>query len=198
MQTVSADGKVSTIHILTAGVPQGSILAPFLFLIYIHGINTDIPPHVCLSMFADDIAVLPLLHAHEGFTPLQQALTAMTRYASLWKLTFSSKKTNLVYFHPYQSVGEWIHPPVRFTLGGFTVTPTKQYTYLGVILDNLLTFTPQAMQCIKTAARTAHMISRLVRRDKYPSFPVIQTLVKCVLIPQLTYGFPFFHRGQIN
>ena len=36
------------------------------------------------------------------------------------------------------------------------------------------------------------MISRLVRRDKYPSFPVIQTLVKCVLVPQLTYGFPFF------
>ena len=88
-------------------------------------------------MFADDIALLPLLPGYEGFTPLQQALTTMTRYASLWKITFSSKKTNLVYFHPYQSVGEWIHPPARFTLGGFTITPTKQYTYLGVILDNL-------------------------------------------------------------
>lgn len=192
IQTVSADGKVSTTHTLTAGVPQGSIWAPFLFLIYIHGINTDIPAHVCLSMFADDIALLPLLPGYEGFAPLQQALTTMTRYASRWKITFSSKKTNLVYFHPYQSVGEWIHPPARFTLGGFTITPTKQYTYLGVILDNLLTFTPQALQCIKTATRTAHMISRLVRRDKYPSFPVIQTLVKCVLVPQLTYGFPFF------
>ena len=26
----------------------------------------------------------------------------------------------------------------------------------------------------------------------YPSFPVIQTLVKCILVPQMTYGFPFF------
>jgi exonuclease III len=192
IEAVSTDGKVSALHRLTAGVPQGSIWAPFLFLIYIHDINIDIPQQICLSMFADDIALLPLMPGYEGFIPLQQALSVMTRYASLWKITFSSKKTNLLYFHPYQPTGEWIHPPAQFTLGGFTITPTKQYTYLGVILDSLLTFTPQALNCIKTATRTASLISRLVRRDKYPSFPVVQTLVKCIVVPQLTYGFPFF------
>ena len=193
IEVVSADNNTSTTHTLTAGVPQGSIWAPFLFLIYIHDIIKDAPPQVCVSMFADDIATLPLLPGYAGFMPLQQTLTAMSRYASLWKIQFSPKKTNIVYFHPYQPEGEWIHPQVKFKLGEINnITPTKMYTYLGVILDNTLTFTPQAVQSLKQAQHTCHLISRLVRRDKYPSFPVIQTLVKCILVPQLTYGFPFY------
>ena len=56
----------------------------------------------------------------------------------------------------------------------------------------MLTFTAHACNVIKQVSCTSQMISRLVRRDAYPSFPVIQTLVKCILVPQLTYGFPFF------
>jgi len=192
IQVVSADGTTSQIHKLTAGVPQGSILAPFLFLIYIHGIIADMPMNVCMSLFADDIGTLPLVPGPEGIAPLQRALTSMTRYASKWKITFSSKKTNVVYFHPHITGKAWKHPNTTLKLGGFNITTAKQYTYLGVVLDSLLTFIPHACKAIKTVARTAQLISRLVRRDAYPSFPVIQTLVKCILVPQLTYGFPFF------
>jgi hypothetical protein len=191
IQVVSADGTTSQLFTLTAGVPQGSILAPFLFLIYIHGIIADIPADVCMSLFADDIGTLPLVPGPEGLAPLQRALSAMTRYASLWKITFSSKKTNVVYFHP-DITGKWKQPTFTLKLGGFNIKSAKQYTYLGVVLDNMLTFVPHACNTIKTVARTAQLISRLVRRDSYPSFPVIQTLVKCILVPQLTYGFPFF------
>ena len=69
IQVVSADGTTSQTHTLTAGVPQGSILASFLFLIYIHGIIADVPPNVCLSLFADDIGVLPLTPGPEGIAP---------------------------------------------------------------------------------------------------------------------------------
>ena len=100
IQVVSADNKISTQHTLSAGVPQGSILAPFLFLIYIHDMLSDIPSNVCMSLFADDIAMLPSTPGVDGLAPLQRALSVMTRYASQWKITFSAKKTNTVYFHP--------------------------------------------------------------------------------------------------
>ena len=192
IQVVSADGTISQTHTLTAGVPQGSILAPFLFLIYIHGIIANVSPTVCMSLFADDIGTLPLIPGPEGIAPLQSALTSMSRYASKWKITFSAKKTNVVYFHPHITGRSWKHPQYTIKLGGFNITTAKQYIYLGVVLDSLLTFIPHACNTIKTVARTAQLISRLVRRDSYPSFPVIQTLVKCILVPQLTYGFPFF------
>lgn len=191
IQVVSADGTISLQHILSAGVPQGSILAPFLFLIYIHDILSNVPPSVCLSIFADDIALLPLIPGADGLAPMQRALSVMTRYASLWKITFSSKKTNTVYFRP-DIRGKWKEPSLKLKLGNFNITTATQYTYLGVMLDNLLTFIPHACYVIHQVTRTAHLISRLVRRDSYPSFPVIQTLVKCILVPQLTYGFPFF------
>ena len=115
----------------------------------------------------------------------------MTRYASQWKITFSPKKTNTVYFHPDRQ-GKWTEPNKQLKLGGFNIATATQYTYLGVVLDDMLTFTAHACNVIKQVSCTSQMISRLVRRDAYPSFPVIQTLVKCILVPQLTYGFSFF------
>jgi hypothetical protein len=192
IQVVGIDGKLSILHTLTAGVPQGSILAPFLFLIYIHDmLSDDDVKAICMSLFADDIAMLPLTPGDDGLAPLQRALTAMTRYASKWKITFSSKKTNTVYFHP-DCPGKWTEPSKQLKLGGFNITTATQYTYLGVVLDDMLTFTAHACNVIKQVSCTSQMISRLVRRDAYPSFPVIQTLVKCILVPQLTYGFSFF------
>ena len=192
IQVVGIDGKISTLHILTAGVPQGSILAPFLFLIYIHDMLSDDDVRaICMSLFADDIAMLPLTPGDDGLAPLQRALSAMTRYASKWKMKFSLKKTNTVYFRPDRK-GKWTEPNIQLKLGGDNITTTTQYTYLGVILDEKLKFTSHACHATNQAQRTSFLISRLVRRDMYPSFPVIQTLVKCILIPQLTYGFPFF------
>ena len=60
-----------------------------------------------------------------------------------------------------------------------------------MILDQFLTFIPHVRDLTKRLAVTTHVISRLVRRDQLPSMPVIQTLVKSVLLPKMVYGFAF-------
>jgi hypothetical protein len=201
---VVGDGKISTTYTLHAGVPQGSILAPFLFLIYIHDIcklPDDLMYPVCMSLFADDIALVALKSGPPALTSLQRALVSMSQYASKWKITFSAKKTNAVFFKMKEEIyntgqrGQAGHAyvPVAHTLvlSNFSVATARSYKYLGVTLDDRLTMIPHMHETLLKVSRTADLISRLVRRDHLPSFPVIQTLVKCVLIPQMTYGFPF-------
>jgi hypothetical protein len=195
---VVSDGLISTTKLLSAGVPQGSILAPFLFLIYIHDITSrkNIPRSILLSLFADDIALMPTRPGTAGMNALQSALDSMSEYARKWKITFSTKKTNVVFYRFGKLPSGKPHPRHTLTLSNSNIKTTTQYTYLGIVLDYRLSFVPHVCDVITKVRCTANKICRLVRRDHLPSIPVIRTLVQCVLVPQMTYGFPFVAIGN--
>ena len=193
---VVCDGKISTMYVMEEGVAQGSILAPLLFLIYIHELTQtrDEDDNICMSLFADDIALLPLRIGDDGINVLNHALDRMSAYARKWKITFSAKKTNVVYFKPGFRGPKGYTPPHShgmLKLTNFPIECAQAYEYLGVRLDQFLTFIPYVRDLIKKLTATSHTISRLVRRDHAPSIPVIHTLVKTVLIPSMVYGFAF-------
>jgi hypothetical protein len=192
MQVVG-NGLISDSHCLTAGVPQGSILAPFLFLIFIHGItqHSDATRSIIMSLFADDIALLSSKPGSAGINALQSTLDYMSDYAKKWKITYSAKKTNVVFFRTSQLPIGKHHPVHNLTLTNFNIKTTPVYTYLGVLLDYHLTFVPHLNEVVAKVTCTANKISRLVQRDHLPSIPIIRTLVKFILVPQMVYGFPF-------
>ena len=195
-------GYISMKQILEAGVPQGSVLAVFLFLIYIHGITENIHPRTQIKLFADDIAIHPKGEPSYGPTSmihLQSTLNSITKFARKWKITFSTTKTNVMFFKPRlaantpQRVPSYPARTQALTLTGSRIQPTLLYTYLGVILDQYLTMLPHQQNIIATTTKTSFMISRLIKRDRPPSFPVIRQLVSTILIPKIMYGSPFFH-----
>ena len=195
---VHHSGLMSATHVLLAGVPQGCVLGPFFYTIYIHDIVHRLNKATRLTLFADDMVLQPVGRAGtNALMAMRASLAWMTWYARKWKIKFSATKTNVVFFRPPREavMGNRMVDPTpaehMLTLGGQAITTVTEYKYLGVLLDNELTYIPHLQQVIRKGTAAAQMICRLIKRDKLPTFPVIRQLVSSVLIPKITYGFPF-------
>jgi hypothetical protein len=94
--------QLSALFTLSEGVPQGCVLAPLLFAVFINSLPFVIhmrARHVLVTLFADDIAIAPLVHANNGRDhQLQLALNAATGWAHENGMEFSADKSAVVLF----------------------------------------------------------------------------------------------------
>ena len=94
-KTVSGDA-ISPAANITVGVPQGSILGPLLFLVYINGIQSVLR-HSKMTMFADDMAFhCPESSASDLQTKLDTDLTAIVLWLQDNKLTLNNEKSKFM------------------------------------------------------------------------------------------------------
>ena len=111
-----------------SGVPQGSVLGPLLFLIYINGI-TELPlsPESKLVMYADDILLYRPIRQASDYQRLQQDVEALGKWANDNYLTFNPSKSKAMVFsrkrHPVQA-------PSYLSLNGSTLEIVDSVKYL--------------------------------------------------------------------
>ena len=89
-QRVVVDGTYSSPCSVTSGVPQGLVLGPVLFLIYINDIASNI--HSQLRLFADDCITYRPINSPEDHTILQDDLLKLSVWADVWQMKFKVKK----------------------------------------------------------------------------------------------------------
>ena len=209
---VSANGVLSDLFSVSDGVTQGGVSTPQLFTIYIHDIITHIQSSlqhihthytnsILINLFADDIAlwISEQLAANTSSQTkvhlMQTALDALTTWASTWKITFSSTKTQMIIFRVTSCAHHLINTYTRhsLTLSNFIITTTDTYKYLGLMLHKNLLWTPHIRTIIDKCTPTSQQIARLAARaiDNRPSFRIIRQLITSVLIPKITYAIPF-------
>ena len=87
------DGNISSQLPVSLGVPQGSILGPLLFIIFINDLPDSVKSATPLGLFADDTKTISSPHDSSS---LQDDLNALTNWSSHWKLAFSSSKCKLL------------------------------------------------------------------------------------------------------
>jgi len=89
-QQVVIDGSYSSPCEVNSGVPQGTVLGPTLFLIYINDLITNIKSNVCL--FADDCLIYRTINSPTDHQILQQDLNTLSSWATIWQMRFNIEK----------------------------------------------------------------------------------------------------------
>ena len=129
-QAVVVKGSISEYLCTSAGVPQGSVLGPVLFLIYINDIVSEIES--VMKLFADDTSMyLCLDNQNIRAEILNSDLDKISEWALKWKVKFNEEKTELLNISRQQDF-----QTVPLTFGGTTLTDSATHKHLGVILQN--------------------------------------------------------------
>ena len=177
------DGVKSSLSPITVGVPQGSILGPLLFLIYINDLPSALDKLVPV-MFADDTnLVLRGKHLPEVVATLNCELESLNDFFKANKLKLNADKTKLVCFrkkgHPFEK------EDLSVVLDGIKLDCEKNTTFLGIILDEHLTWQDH---CDKVANKMARNTGVLNRIKKLVPTTSLLTIYNSLIFSHLSYG----------
>ena len=181
-QIVSINGVESELTELKHGVPQGSVLGPLLFLIYINDLNTCIS-NSKVYHFADDTN---LLHINSCFKKLQKNINYDLKRLTNWQdsnmISLNCTKTELVYFRKKRSAN---HNNNKIKLNGKKLIPTDHIKYLGVYLDETLS----GFAHYDALSKKLHIAnSMLVRTREYLSINELKSIYYSVFSSHLNYA----------
>ena len=185
-QRVVLNGKCSDWLTVSAGVPQGSVLGPLFFLIYINDLVENVSCDV--RLFADDTSLFSIVNdvANTAFK-LNRDLEKIKLWAWQWKMQFNADKTEEVIFSTKRVKPD--HPPLK--LGDDVITQSLEHKHLGMVLDSKLDFKSHIREAITKARRGIGMMKHLSR---YVSRDVLIQLYKLYVRPHLDYGDIIYHK----
>jgi hypothetical protein len=112
-------------------VPQGSVLGPILFIIYINDIHTVCSGDTALLLFADDAKLYSSVTLGNASVSLQHSLDRLVQWANDWQLTINVNKCCVL------SITSAAHSPPYFT-DGSPLPRQNSYVDLGVTIDSKL------------------------------------------------------------
>lgn len=177
-QKVVLEGECSSEVPVTSGVPQGSVLGPLLFLLYINDLPTSISSQV--RLFADDTAVYLALNNLQDCYTLQDDLDKLVHWEKMWDMEFNpnkcvvlniSKKKQKICFN--------------YRLHGQTLEVVDSAKYLGVSISEDLSWNKHIDNITTTANKTLGFIRRNILTKKEN---IKEVAYKTLVRPQLEYA----------
>jgi hypothetical protein len=148
-QRVIVNGQSSDWGKLHAGVPQGSVLGPLLFLIFINDI-THVIKNCKIRLFADDTSLFIEVNDPDvAADALNQDLENLNQWADKWHVSFSPPKTEEVLISNKRAPSH--HPMAN--LGGEPIKRVYSHKHLGLILASDLSWKDQITEVVDKANR---------------------------------------------
>lgn len=178
-QRVRIDGEVSDEETVISGIPQGSVLGPFFFLVFIN----DMPELVkaMLYLFADDSKIYKIIknpvHDRES---LQVDLNKLYDWSDIWLMKIHPDKLFMM------EIGGWReHPQHDYTVGPMMVRYSKIEKDIGVEIDDQLKFTSHIETIVKKANSKAGWLRRTF---KFLTPTLFKPLYMAIVRSQLEYA----------
>ena len=178
-QRVVVNGQASSWGQVLSGVPQGSVLGPTLFLIYINDIDNavDVTGSV-LKKFADDTKWAMVTETEQDRQLFQRGLDNLVQWSIEWQMLFNVDKCHVIH------MGRKNHE-FSYNMGGRPLEAVNFEKDVGVMIDSSL---KPSLQCSKAAKKGQVVLGQLARaltyRDKVTFFDLYKTYVR----PHLEYA----------
>ena len=177
----AVNGIVSGPRTVKVGVPQGSILGPLFFILYINNITTKINlSEICL--FADD-SVLYYVHKDIAYATkiMQQDLLNLHNWMDANKLTINTKKTQYMIISGHHKKYE----NIRIKIKNSQLTRTRAYKYLGVKIDQHLNY---SQHINNLAGIVKNKLRTLTRLSYFLPKGIFIMLYKALIVPHFDYA----------
>lgn len=181
---VRTSGATSPSYTLGSGVPQGSVLSPTLFTIFVNDIFDGLPQGVESSLYADDGAIWTTSDSLiEAITTLQSAIIKIEEWTHTWGLTISPAKTTALIF-----TNRRINSPPPLLLENTAVPYVSHHKFLGITYDTRLTWTTH-IKSIKERCQKDLQLLKVISYNKWGAdYPSLHKLYSALILPKLEYG----------
>ena len=179
------NGKSSHSAHVTSGVPQGSILGPLLFLIYIDDISkVSLLERSKLVLYADDMLLYHPISNNDDYSALQSDINAISNWTSTNGMSFNTTKCKCM------TISRQRNPSSvsRLMLNGSLLEEVPMFKYLGVTLSSDLSWSPHIQGVCSKARKVIGLLYR--RYSQHSNSQVLVNLYMSLVRPHTEYAAP--------
>ena len=180
-QYVQYNTGLSTKKTIKCGVPQGSVLGPLLFVIYVNDLSHSLNHCKCIQ-FADDTTLyLSDRNLAKLFSNVNEDLYYLTDWFRANKLSLNVGKTNYMLF----SRQNFNDLNMRVSIAGQDIEQVENFKFLGIILDSHLTWKHHITACTATLRKSMWAINKV---QNFVPLEQLKSLYYALVYSRLTYG----------
>jgi hypothetical protein len=181
---VTVDGYKSRKFLLRHGVPQGGVISPTLFLVFINDIIQELPPGVKAALYADDLVVwCTAEYTAIARKLLQSAADKITAWANNWMVKINAQKSSTTLFtlSNKDKIG-------KIKLGDTYIKGDNEPTYLGITLDRRSTWKSHIDKAVAKSRRKLNILRKLAGTNWGANANTLNRIYTGVIRPNLEYG----------
>ena len=179
-QRVVLNGQTSDWQSVHSGVPQGSVLGPLAFVIFINDLDDATSKVTVTNKFADDTKCGQIVKSPSDINDMQEALNNLVCWANKWGMAFNVKKCKVMHIGDENS-------QAKYTMEGIELTTTSSERDIGVKVSNNL---KPSKQCQEAAARANSVLGQITRAFHYRDKKTFLSLYIQYVRPHLEFAVP--------
>ncbi len=174
------DGESSDPVEVSSGVPQGTVLGPLMFLMYINDIGQNLDSNTTIKLFADDALLFRNIETPNDQTALQKDLDTVVEWSNTWQMSFNPSKCSTMFMTRSKTP---LH--TSYNMMGQKLEVVEHHPYLGVEINKDLNWGKHITNATNSASKTLGFLKRNMSKCD----PTVKTAAyKTLVRPKLEYA----------